>query len=140
MTQALHRYYGAGDLHFVTFSCYQRKPSLNSDVRRDLFLKILDRVRRRYRLVVLGYVVMPEHVHLLVSEPQRETLSIVIQALKDERWKQEFEQIIRDKSLIQERRHVSHIRNTVCHMAEVPREEVERVKQVMRDWFRVVAP
>jgi putative transposase len=82
MTQALHRYYGAGDLHFITFSCYQRQRLLNSDLRRDLFLKILERVRRRYRLVVLGYVVMPEHVHLLVSEPQRETLSIVIQALK----------------------------------------------------------
>jgi putative transposase len=47
-----------------------------------LLLKILDRVRRRYRFVVLGYVVMPEHVHLLVSEPQRETLSTAIQALK----------------------------------------------------------
>jgi REP element-mobilizing transposase RayT len=47
-----------------------------------LFLKILDRVRRRYPFVVLGYVVMPEHVHLLVSEPQRETLSTAIQALK----------------------------------------------------------
>ena len=39
-------------------------------------------MRRRYRLVVLGYVVMPEHVHLLVSEPQRATLSTAIQALK----------------------------------------------------------
>ena len=39
-------------------------------------------MRRRYRLVGLGYVVMPEHVHLLVSEPQRETLSTAIQALK----------------------------------------------------------
>jgi len=47
-----------------------------------LFLKILERVRRRYRFVVLGYVVMPEHIHLLVSEPQRETLSTAIQALK----------------------------------------------------------
>jgi putative transposase len=47
-----------------------------------LFLKILDRVRRHYRFVVLGYVVMPEHIHLLVSEPQRETLSTVVQALK----------------------------------------------------------
>ena len=40
------------------------------------------RVRRRYRLVVFGYVVMPEHVHLLLSEPQRATLSTAIQALK----------------------------------------------------------
>jgi hypothetical protein len=69
-------------------------------------------------------------------------LSTLPQLLRimDERWKEEFAQIIRDKSLIQEARHVSHIRNAVCHMTEVPTEEVERVKQVMRDWFRVVAP
>jgi putative transposase len=47
-----------------------------------LFLQILERVRRRYRLVVLGYVVMPEHVHLLISEPQRESVPTAIQALK----------------------------------------------------------
>src|SRR5581483_2819282 len=48
----------------------------------DLFLQILERMRRRYRVVVLGYVVMPEHVHLLVTEPQRSTLSFAVQALK----------------------------------------------------------
>jgi HEPN superfamily Swt1-like protein len=69
-------------------------------------------------------------------------LSTLPQLLRvmDERWKQEFEPIIRDKSLIQEARHISHVRNTVCHMAEVSQEEAGRVKQVMRDWFRVVAP
>jgi putative transposase len=82
MTEGLHRFYGGNDLHFLTFSCYQRRPLFANEAYCDLFLKILDRVRRRYRLVVLGYVVMPEHVHLLVSEPQRETLSTAIQALK----------------------------------------------------------
>jgi len=82
MPRVLHRFYGTGDLHFVTFSCYQRQPLLDSAPRRDLFLHILERVRRRYRLIVLGYVVMPEHVHLLLSEPQRATLSTAIQALK----------------------------------------------------------
>src|SRR5215831_1599888 len=77
-----HRFYGGRDLHFVTFSCYQRQPLLDYPVRCDLLLEILERVRRRYRLVVLGYVVMPEHVHLLVSEPQRDTLSTAVQALK----------------------------------------------------------
>jgi hypothetical protein len=38
MPQALHRFYGAGDLHFVTFSCYHRQPLLGSEIRRDLFL------------------------------------------------------------------------------------------------------
>jgi putative transposase len=32
--------------------------------------------------VVLGYVVMREHVHLLITEPQRSTVSIAMQALK----------------------------------------------------------
>jgi putative transposase len=78
----LHRFYGGRDLHFLTFSCYRRQPLFTSSTRCDLFLQVLERVRRRYRLVVLGYVVMPEHVHLLVSEPQRATLSTAIQALK----------------------------------------------------------
>jgi len=82
MTEGLRRFYGGRDLHFLTFSCYQRQPLFNTTARRDLFLQILERMRRRYRLVVLGYVVMPEHVHLLVSEPQRATLSTAIQALK----------------------------------------------------------
>jgi putative transposase len=82
MPQALHRFYGGRDLHFLTFSCYRRQPLFSEAVRCDLFLQVLERVRRRYRLVVLGYVVMPEHVHLLVSEPQRATLSTAIQALK----------------------------------------------------------
>ncbi len=80
--QALHRFHGGRDLHFLTFSCYRRQPFFNNAAYRDLFLHSLERIRRRYRLVVLGYVVMPEHVHLLVSEPQRETLSTAIQALK----------------------------------------------------------
>jgi REP element-mobilizing transposase RayT len=75
MPQALHWTYGGRDLHFLTFSCYQRRPFFNDATLCDLFLKALEHMRRRYRLVVLGYVVMPEHVHLLVSEPQRETLS-----------------------------------------------------------------
>ncbi len=82
MPNNLHRFYGGTDLHFLTFSCRQRQPLLSSAGRYDLFLQMLERVRRRYRLVVLGYVVMPEHVHLLVSEPQRTTLSTAIQALK----------------------------------------------------------
>jgi putative transposase len=78
----LRRFYGAGDLHFITFSCYQRRSLLNTNSRRDLFLKILEQVRRRYRFTVVGYVVMPEHVHLLIGEPERANPSVVLQVLK----------------------------------------------------------
>jgi putative transposase len=76
------RFFSGRDLHFLTFSCYRRQLFFTVAGRCDLFLEILERVRRRYRLVVLGYVVMPEHVHLLVSEPQRGSLSAAIQASK----------------------------------------------------------
>ncbi len=78
----LNRCYGYGFLHFVTFSCYRRLPLLQPGPRRDLFLRVLEQVRRRYRFVVAGYVVMPEHVHLLVSEPERANPGTVIQVLK----------------------------------------------------------
>ena len=71
MPKRLHRYYGAGYTHFITTSCYRRLPLLGSSRSRDLFLRVLEQVRRRYHFLVLGYVVMPEHVHLLMGEPQR---------------------------------------------------------------------
>jgi putative transposase len=78
----LHRYYGAGDLHFITCSCYRRQRLLGTPRRRHLFLRVLEKVRKRYAFVVVGYVVMPEHVHLLISEPQEKNPSVVMQALK----------------------------------------------------------
>jgi hypothetical protein len=58
----------------------------------------------------------------------------------DHAWKDGFEEIVRDKGLILEARLIAHLRNTVCHMTEIPTEETDRVRQTMRDWFRVVAP
>ena len=82
MPRDLRRYYGAQDFHFITASCYRRLPLLTRHRARDFFLSVLERVRRRYEFVVVGYVVMPEHVHLLISEPRRGTASTVMQVLK----------------------------------------------------------
>jgi hypothetical protein len=57
-----------------------------------------------------------------------------------ENWKNGFEELVRDKSLIQEARLIVHLRNTICHMSGISGEEADRVRQAMRDWFRVVAP
>lgn len=82
MPQNLRRIYGAGDLHFVTFSCYRRLPLLARAGRRDLFLKTLEQTRKKYEMGVIGFVVMPEHVHLLLSEPRQKDLSVALKALK----------------------------------------------------------
>jgi putative transposase len=78
----LQRYYDQGDLHFVTFSCYQRRPFLGTARARDLFAALLNEVRGKYGFLLLGYVVMPEHVHLLISEPKTGDPSKILQALK----------------------------------------------------------
>ncbi len=78
----LKRLYGRRDLHFVTFSCYRRRPYLSSIRCRNRFVKILDEVRQRHKFQLIGYVVMPEHVHLLISEPPKGNPSKVLQVLK----------------------------------------------------------
>ena len=82
MPSGLHRTYGAHHLHFITCSCYRRLPFLGSARCRDRFLSILEQTRQRYRFVVVGYVVMPEHIHLLLTEPEIGTPSTVMQGLK----------------------------------------------------------
>ena len=83
MTKRLRRYYGTHDLHFITSSCYRRQPELGSAGRRDLFVKILEEARRKYRFVVHGYVVMPEHIHLLITEPEVGDPSVVMKVIKE---------------------------------------------------------
>jgi putative transposase len=82
MPSGLHRTYGSHHLHFITTSCYHRKPFLRTARSRDTFLAILEQTRERYRFVVVGYVVMPEHIHLLLTEPEVGTPSTVMQVLK----------------------------------------------------------
>lgn len=82
MANKLIRHYGRGHLHFITFSCYRRLPLLRSVRARNVFVKILGEVRDRYGFSLVGYVVMPEHIHLLISEPAKGTPSTAIQILK----------------------------------------------------------
>jgi len=82
MPTNLHRYYGSGYSHFITTSCYQRRPLLGTPRSRDLFLEFMEQIRHRHQFVVVGYVVMPEHVHLLFSEPERGNPSLLLAALK----------------------------------------------------------
>jgi len=82
MPKGLKRYYGRGELHFVTFSCYRRLPLLGTARSRNLFARELGRVWQEYGFLLVGYVVMPNHVHLLISEPKKGTPSTVLQMLK----------------------------------------------------------
>ena len=82
MAIQLIRHYGRGHLHFITFSCYRRMPLLRSVRARNILVQMLGAVRDRYGFFLVGYVVMPKHIHLLISEPAKGTPTTVIQVLK----------------------------------------------------------
>ena len=82
MTRGLRRYQHEGELHLITFSCFQRLPYLGSPAARDCFETSLEAARVKHGFAIRAYVVMPEHVHLLVSEPPVTELSRVLHGLK----------------------------------------------------------
>src|SRR5713101_5334191 len=82
MPWGLTRFHHSGQSHFVTFCRYHRRRLFTTDASYRIFESALERVRRSYRLYVYGYVVMPEHVHLLLSEPQQDTLADALKSLK----------------------------------------------------------
>jgi putative transposase len=82
MPYGLKRFQQSAQSHFVTFTCYHRQRGFSSPAARDLFIEVLERMRCRFALCIYGYVVMPEHVHLLVSEPQQGLLADGMHYLK----------------------------------------------------------
>jgi putative transposase len=78
----LQRFHHSGQTHFITFTCYHHRPLLRTPEAAHTFELGLERIRRDYRLRVYGYVVMPDHVHILISEPERSCLSEAIKSLK----------------------------------------------------------
>jgi len=55
---------------------------LDSESSYTCFETWLETLRQRHGFEVHGYVLMPEHVHLLMSEPERHSLDNTLRALK----------------------------------------------------------
>lgn len=77
----MRRQGGAFDCRFLTFSCEGRRPHFGSARLRDLFAHQLAHSSARARVVVHAWVVMPNHVHLLVT-PKDNGLERWLGALK----------------------------------------------------------
>ena len=55
-----------GEAHGVTFSCYQRRKFLSRDRTRQYFIDALEVMREKHDVHIWAYVIMPEHVHLIL--------------------------------------------------------------------------
>ena len=58
-------YHEPGDLHELTFSCYQRLPLLTNDAWRQRLARCMDLAGQQTGIELAAFVFMPEHVHLL---------------------------------------------------------------------------
>ncbi|HXS77413.1 MAG TPA: transposase [Terracidiphilus sp.] len=82
MPRGLRRFQQAESLHFITFSCFHRLPFLEGPRSKDILEGILEQVRARHEARIYAYVLMPEHVHLLINEPPSTVLAQILKALK----------------------------------------------------------
>ena len=78
----LRHYDHLNTARFVTFSCYRRLPLLTSDLVIQTVIDELVAVRTRHLFRLLGYVIMPEHVHLVIHPRPESKLGLVIAEFK----------------------------------------------------------
>ena len=78
----LVRFNFPNNIHFVTTSCYNRLPLFSSDDMKAIFIQAVIRVRNKYGFKLFGYVIMPEHVHLLIQTENDKTVSDVMREVK----------------------------------------------------------
>ena len=70
----LHRADVPGDARFLTFSCFHQQPFLSRSRSCQWVLEAINRSRASHGFDLWAYVLMPEHVHLLICpghEPHR---------------------------------------------------------------------
>jgi putative transposase len=84
MSPRLERRQQTGNLHYITFSCRGRNPYLHTPQSKALFESVLESRRQIYKYDIIGYVIMPEHVHLLITEPPSHPLSKALASIKRE--------------------------------------------------------
>jgi REP element-mobilizing transposase RayT len=67
-----------GRARFVSFCTHRKLPILSDHLFRDIVVDRLQKISRDFRLRLMGYEVMPEHVHLVVGPPEDVELGPVV--------------------------------------------------------------
>ena len=83
----LRRYYSDGNYYFVTTVTKDRQPILIRNF--DLYKTAIDRTGKRFEFQIIAWIVLPEHLHLII-DPLSNDLSKIMQ-----RFKQDFRMLYR---------------------------------------------
>ena len=77
MPSRLRRHDEFGHIHFITISCFRRLQFFRHEIVRNAFVDAMRHVRQKLQIRWLGYVVMPEHVHVLVLPQARGSSEVI---------------------------------------------------------------
>lgn len=73
----------ARQARYLTFSCYRRLPLFNNDGVKAAFVDCVAATKSQHEFLLLGWVIMPEHVHLMiVPDMGRATVPVVLRSMK----------------------------------------------------------
>ncbi|MGO8734634.1 MAG: transposase, partial [Terriglobia bacterium] len=76
------RHFAPGQLQFITSSVYRRTKLFDSQRLRSNFVEVLRQFRQEAGFLLIGWVLMPEHFHLLINPEPVESTSRLMQELK----------------------------------------------------------
>ena len=80
--KSCRRWNDSGHAHSLTFSCFRRQPLLAGDRSRQWMLDGIEQARTEHQFHVWAYVVMPEHVHLLIWPEAEYSISAILKTMK----------------------------------------------------------
>ncbi len=82
LRKTCRRYDNVGDAHFLTFSSFRRQPFFSGKDAPRWFLENLNNVKARLGFSLWGYVIMPEHVHLMLLPAKGSSISAILRFIK----------------------------------------------------------
>ena len=71
MPSGLRRYDEPGHIHFWTISCFRRLSFFHDDGMKHVAVEGLGVLQERFGVCLVGYVIMPDHVHVMVHPQAR---------------------------------------------------------------------
>ena len=92
----LKHYDNLGTARFVTFSCFRRGKYLTNQAANRILIKQIDLARDKYKFKLLGYVFMPNHVHLVLFPPDGMPMGLVIREIKSRMARDYFQKFMND--------------------------------------------
>jgi len=109
---------------FVTFCCYRKMNNFRESVIFELFIKHLTHVREKYNFKLFGYVIMPNHVHLVLHPKPETKLGLLIRELKSKMAREYFSEYCKN---IPDGKHVFWQKRCYDHNCRTPEIVLEKI-------------